>query len=78
LVSEERPVADEFPAFASVALSREGGIWIREYAKPREAEANRWIVFDSDGRYQCHVDLPAVDQVLEFGRDYLLALYRDE
>ena len=77
LLSEARPVADEFPAFQGVMLGRDGRIWIREYPRPTDAETNRWIAFSDNGRFQCRADLPERDQVLEFASDYLLALDRD-
>jgi len=78
LVSEQRPVADEFPAFSTVMLGRAGDLWVREYVKPREPESNPWIVFGPDGQLQCRAALPVVDQVLEFGPGYFLALDRDD
>jgi len=78
LISEDRPVADRFPAYASAMLGRDGRIWIREYARPRGPQTQRWVAFDADGHFQCLATLPEVDQVYEIGSDYMLALDRDD
>jgi len=77
LVSEKRPIADQFPAFASAMAGRDGRIWIREYPRPRLTAPPRWIAFDAEGRFSCTVTVPAVTQLLEFGADYLLTRDRD-
>jgi hypothetical protein len=73
LVSEQRPVADEFPAFSTVIVGRDGRIWIREYPKPGEPDARRMIAFGADGRALCRATFPPFDEILEIGADYLLA-----
>jgi hypothetical protein len=77
LVSKDRPVADQFPAFASVKLGRDGRLWVREYSRPTAPQTHRWLAFADDGRFQCHATTPAFDELLEFGDGYLLALHRD-
>jgi hypothetical protein len=77
-ISPNRPVADEFPAFASVDIGRDGRTWVQQYAHPRDPASNIWMAFDRAGAYQCTVHLPIVNQVLEFGEDYVLVLDRDE
>jgi hypothetical protein len=78
LVSDERPVADEFPAFSSLMLGRDDRIWIRQYPRPGASETPEWVAFGSDGRFDCRLALPPFDELLEFGQDYLLALEKDE
>lgn len=73
LVSDARPVADRFPAFVRVQVGRDGRIWVQEYPRPTAPEPHRWIAFDVDGRFQCRATLPAFEELLEFGADYLLA-----
>jgi hypothetical protein len=77
LISEERPVADEFPAFSGIIAGRDGRIWIREYPRPRMPDARRMVAFDADGRVLCRATFPASVEPLEIGADYLLALTRD-
>lgn len=78
LLSEERPVADRFPAFSSLQLGKDGRVWVREFVKPAEPREQRWLVFDADGRFSCRATLPTDAQALEFGADYLITLQRDE
>jgi hypothetical protein len=78
LISEDRPIADQFPAFISLRLGKDGRVWVRDFVKPTEPPEQRWLVFDSDGRFACRAKLPDVSETLEFGSDYLLALDRDD
>lgn len=76
LVSDERPVADRFPAVSSVAVARDGRIWVRRYPRPRETTG--WLVFEPDGGFLCHVDSVPGFQPYEFGADYILGSRRDD
>jgi hypothetical protein len=78
LVSEARPVADQFPAFGTLMSGRDGRIWIREFNRPGMTSPPRWTAFDAEGQVQCQATLPDVEQVYEIGADYLLALDPDE
>ena len=75
MVTEKRPVADRFPAFASLMAGRDGRIWIRNYPRPQDTQTQRWLAFSRVG---CRATLPELDQILEFGADYFLALDRDD
>lgn len=77
LVSDERPVADQFPAFTGIRLGPGGRIWLRAYPRPGVGPAQEWFSFESDGRLSCSLTVDA-DEVLEFGTDYVLVLHRDE
>jgi hypothetical protein len=77
LVREDRPVADRFPAFASITIGRDGRTWLREHPTPDRANSRIYLVFDPDGRFVCRADLPGFDNVVDFGKDYLLAHDRD-
>ncbi|HUF25397.1 MAG TPA: 6-bladed beta-propeller [Gemmatimonadaceae bacterium] len=78
LVSPERPVADRFPAFNRLIGGRDGRLWVREFPLPSAPARHRWLAFDAAGRFQCAAAMPAFNQVLELGDDYLLVLDRDE
>ena len=68
-LSQERPVADVFPALSSVRIGRDGRIWIRQYDRPREDRG--WLAFGPDGEFHCHLaQLPG--GVWEFGANYVL------
>lgn len=83
LVSEDRPVAERFPAHSTVLLDEVGGIWVRKYPRPSwpEDDDMRWLVFREDGRLLCHARTPPgienVWDVREIGSNGLLATVRD-
>lgn len=83
-VSKDRPVADRFPAHATVLIDGRDNIWVRKYTRPSwpEGDAIRWLVFRRDGRFLCHAGMPAaienVWDIHEIGEDYVLATVRDE
>lgn len=83
LVSEDRPVADRFPAHAIVLLDEVGAIWVRKYPRPswQEDDGMRWLVFREDGRLLCHARTPPaienVWDVREIGSNGLPATVRD-
>lgn len=83
MVSEDRPVADRFPAHGTLLLDEGGDIWVRRYAQPSwpDEDDDRWLVFRGDGRFLCHARTPpAIENVWdlrEIGDDYLLATVRD-
>lgn len=72
LISEDRPVADSFPAFGMLMLASDGAIWIREYPRPADTTAHHWIAFERDGRFRCRLDTRRFREYLDWGRDYLL------
>jgi len=78
LVSQDRPVADQFPAFAAIAAGRDRRIWVREYGRPTTPDSHQWLAFDAEGRFQCRATIPAFAVILEFGEDYLLVEDSDE
>ena len=75
-LSDERPVADRFPAASSVRVGRDGRIWVRRYPRPRETTG--WLAFEPDGGFFCHPDPVPGLQVYEIGADYILGSRRDE
>ncbi|HMS03422.1 MAG TPA: hypothetical protein PKE51_10630 [Gemmatimonadaceae bacterium] len=77
LLSEQRPVADRFPAFGRLRLARDGRLWVRAYPRPQDPPEHRWLAFGADGRFACTLVTPRYDDVLEFGADYLLTHERD-
>jgi len=60
-----------FPAFDSLVVDGAGRIWARNYSKA--VAPARWDVFDTAGRHLGTVQMPAVFDVLQIGRDFLLA-----
>ena len=74
-ISEERPVAELFPAISSVMVGRDGRIWVRQYDRPREVRG--WLAFEPDGQFLCHL-APLPGSIREFGSDYVLLRQESE
>lgn len=75
MASEDRPVADRFPASSRIAVGRDGRVWVGRYPRPREPAG--WLVFEADGGFLCHAEsVPGLD-IWEFGADYLLGTRED-
>lgn len=72
ITADNRPSADQLPAFNGVLIGRDGRVWIREYLHPAHANGQHWIGFDSTGSYACRFAIPGSQELLEVGTDYLL------
>ncbi len=68
----DRPAT--LPPFGQVVADREGYVWV-QHGDPERAR--EWEVFDRDGGRVTSVGFPALDRVLEIGRDYLLGTWTD-
>lgn len=79
LVSDDRPVADRFPAHGSLFVGREGDLWVHDYRRPGEDEPG-WLVFDEAGALECRAWLPFENtwDLYEIGPDYVLGKIEDE
>lgn len=78
-VSDDRPVSERFPAHAGLWAGEEGDLWVHEYPRPdRPDQGREWLIFDREGRFQCHADIPEDLMLFEIGADYVLALIRDD
>ena len=78
LVDPERPVADVFPAMSSVMIGRDGRVWVWPYQRPR-AEPRRWMVFEPDGAFLCHLRNDHTGLTAsEMGADYFLGVHTGE
>jgi hypothetical protein len=74
---EEVPVPETMPAYSDLRVDPDGNLWVLEYNPDSEADL-RWTVFDSSGRMLGLVMTPAGLGVTEFGRDYVLGVWRDD
>lgn len=72
MISKDRPVAEQFPAFGQLQIGTDDRLWIREYPRPRDTTEYRWVAFKPDGAFDCRLQTPRYAQFYEFGRDYML------
>ncbi len=72
LVSEQQPVAEQFPAFSQLHMGTDQRLWIREQPRPRDTTDYKWISFAPDGAFDCRMTTPRFAQFYEFGPDYVL------
>ena len=78
-LSDERHVADVFPAVSGVQVGMDGRVWVWRYRKPGESEGARLMAFGTDGEFVCHLPSTMPDfRVWEFGADYVLGVHTDE
>jgi hypothetical protein len=73
----EIPVNSSFPAYQAIVISRALGVWVQQYGKPTDLRHQRWMVFDSVGRFGCNVELPPPFEVHEVGDSYVLGVEKD-
>lgn len=66
-----------FPAHGDLQVDAAGRLWVQETTRPSETTP-RWSAFDADGRLLGTIAMPESFRVLEFGRDYVLGVQRDE
>ena len=73
------PVAEHFPAFASIMSDRTGDLWVEEYeVVGEESDGVLWSVFDPDGHVLGFVETPEGLTIYEIGEDYILGRVQDE
>ena len=78
VVSDDVRAADVFPAFSHVEIGRDGRVWVLPYQEPR-AERQRWMGFDRDGGFLCHLEHSHSGLTdYEFGADYWLGVQTDD
>jgi len=73
----DMPMPDEFPAYGTIRLDRQGFLWVQQWRRPGATDA-RWWVFDPTGRMLGTVMFPANLDITEIGGDYVLGVVRDD
>ena len=74
---ERIPPPALLPAVRSLRSDSEGNVWVQAGYRPTATES-AWSVFDSTGRWLGDIAMPAAQQILEIGADYLIASDRDD
>ena len=74
---EHADVPGTWPAHGML-MAGGGRVWVRENPAAADDTTPRWTAFRSDGVMLGTVALPSRFRVLEFGRDHVLGVRRDE
>ena len=74
---ERIPPPTHLPAVRALRSDSEGNVWVQVGDRPTVTES-AWSVFDSTGRWLGDVAMPAAQQILEIGADYLIVRDRDD
>ena len=72
------PVEQQFPVYDLMLAGADGGVWLREFRRPREEGPQRWMIFDPAGQLLGSVAMPNGLWLHEVGTDYILGVERDE
>jgi hypothetical protein len=71
------PLPETMPAYMSFLVDDVGNLWVREYTQ--SIEPQNWVVFDPDGRFLGHVDMPTEDGwPTHIGSDFVVGTWNDE
>jgi hypothetical protein len=73
-----RPVAESFPVFEFLQSSREGGLWVQLYRRPKDDGPNRWLIVDPAGEITATIETPEGLRIMEIGEDYVAGVRMDE
>jgi hypothetical protein len=73
----EFPHRETYPAYDDLITGADGTIWLQDAVAPGAA-ARRWTVFAPDGRRIRHVTAARPLELLDVGRDYIIAWRRDD
>lgn len=74
---QELPFPSTFPAFADLAVSRDGHLWIQGHRKPDDT-LPPWSVFAPDGRWLGDVDLPEGFDPMWIDDEVVAGVWEDE
>jgi hypothetical protein len=74
----EMPARDVMPAFGSMRIARDGGIWVQSYRTEWDEGASTWLVFDDTGALSATIELPSALSPTDIGDDYVLGIERNE
>lgn len=91
---EAMPKPDTMPSYSALLLDDEDRVWIQEYdpdrsaiqytvgvasdRSPEPAPAQRWSVFELDGRQVGRLELPANVRIMDISRGRVIAVAEDE
>ena len=74
---ERVPPPQNLPAVDALRADSDGNVWVQAGTRPKASDAT-WSVFDPRGRWLGDIVLPANVQLLDIGRDYVVARDQDD
>ena len=74
---ESEVVPDVFPAYQGLMVGDDGVLWVQDYIRPGQREAE-WFAFDSDGTWIRTLVLPPRAVLLDIGPDWALVRTLDD
>jgi len=76
-MSQGTPVAQQFPSHGRVFHAHGGIIWVQMYRRPTDTGANKYWVFDSEGRLVARAETPETLRVTSIGSDCVVGIELD-
>jgi hypothetical protein len=73
----KQPIAERFPTVSYLTFDDTDRLWVFGYQRPLDEAAPPVLIFGSDGRLVCAVELPESGFVDGVGLDWVLAVERD-
>lgn len=75
---DEVPVSDRFPAVRDLEVDDAGRVWVQRYPRPGAGPVRHWLVFGSDGRIVCRVEMRTGFALARIQAGMLIGIERDE
>jgi hypothetical protein len=76
-VIAEQTYPEYLPAYSALMVDSEDHLWVERYRLRRD-DAQRWCIFDPDGRWLAEAVTPAGLEIHAIGADWVLGVWRDE
>jgi hypothetical protein len=73
----QEPIADFFPPYRDLVVSRDGFIWLRQYDPPSRDSISQWIVFDRSAVQAKTVRAPRQLSITDADGETVLGVWRD-
>ena len=77
LDDNEMPMPTRLPAYTEIRIDPLGYIWVERFRAPWD-ERSRWGVFQAEGEFLGHVELPSHFQLLDIAASAVLGVSRDD
>lgn len=75
---DDRIINERYPAFGRLLVDRMDRVWLQAWPRRHEEGPVQWTIVDPQGHLEGQIDVPRNYDLLEVGRDYVLAVLTDE